>query len=143
MIHGKDRNIKQRMCLCTLVLLFPAQANFDLVHILNSLSELLNVQPIIIHLIFMFWLPITSKTGGNQYTLDWIGRVPMYSNDLWLEGKRRGVLWWGVGVEYRPWRLGASASASEEDPGGFIPARASYGRYTFIWFQDLNNEMNQ
>lgn len=103
MIHGKDSNIKQRMILCTLVLLFPAQTNVDLVHFLDSLSELLNAQPIIIHLIFMFLLPITSNTGGNQDTLDWRGRVPMYSNDLWLEGKslemRRKSSVGGLGVD--------------------------------------------
>lgn len=126
MIHGKDSNIKQQMILCTLVLLFPAQTNVDLVHFLNSLSELLNVQPIIIHLIFMFLLPITSNTGGNQDTLDWRGRVPMYSNDLWLQGKslemRRKSSGGGLGVESRLWRFRASASASKEVAGGFISA---------------------
>lgn len=44
MIHGKDSNIKQRMILCALVLLFPPQTNVDLVHFPDSLSEPLNVR---------------------------------------------------------------------------------------------------
>lgn len=57
------------MILCALVLVFAAQTDVDLVHIVNNQSVLLNVQPNIIHLIFMFGLPITSNTGGNQNTL--------------------------------------------------------------------------
>lgn len=118
MIHGKDSNIKPRMILCTLVLLFPAQTNVDLVRLLDSLSELLNVQPLIIHLIFMFLLPITSNTGGNQDTLDWRGRVPMYSKDLWLEGKRLEMRRKssGGGLGLNP---ACGASAPKEAPGGF------------------------
>lgn len=79
------------MIVCALVLLFPAQTNVDLVHIVNSPSELFSVQPIIIHLIFMFVLPITCNTGGNQDTLEWRGRVLLCLNNLLLEGKSLGM----------------------------------------------------
>lgn len=99
MIHGRDSNIKQWMVVCALVLLFPAQTNVDLVHIVNSPSELFSVQPIIIHLIFMFVLPITCNTGENQDTPDWRGRLLLYWNDLRLEGRKSESSGGGRGLE--------------------------------------------
>lgn len=89
MIHGRVSTIKQWIIVCALVLLFPAQTNVDLVHIVSSPSELFSVQPIIIHLIFMFVLPITSNTGGNQDTLDWRERAAVLKRSV-SRGKELG-----------------------------------------------------
>lgn len=81
------------MVVCAFVFLFLAQTNVDLVHTVNSPSELLSTQPIIIRLTSVFVLPITSSTGGNQDTPAWRGRILLNLNNLWLEGRKTGVLW--------------------------------------------------
>lgn len=130
MIHGRDGNIKQRMVVCAFVLLFAARTNVDLVHTVNSPSELLSARPIIIRLTSVFAHPITSNTGGNQDTPAWRRRLLLNPNDLWFEGRKAESSGGGRGSD-----PGASASDSEEHPGGFLLVVGRRTPSAVSWFR--------